>query len=93
MGPAHHACRAPSALLGSQSTVGTAVNLRIHGGTDHLGRSVAYSSLLPGASQAGGPHLGQRVIGGILQFSSAVGAEFGETTFIRAGTENSGSCE
>lgn len=40
----------------------------------------------PGASQARGPHLGHRVIGGILQFSSALGAEFGETTFIRAGT-------
>lgn len=87
MDPAHHACRALLALLRSQSVVGTAVSLRITGGTDPLGRSMTYSYPLPGASQARGPHLGHRVIGGILQFSSAIGAEFGETTFIRAGTD------
>lgn len=40
------------------------------------GKSVTCSYPLPGASLAGGPHLGDRVIYGILQFSSAVGAEF-----------------
>lgn len=66
---------------------GTAVSPRITGGTGPLGKPVPCSSPSPGASQAGGPHLGHRMIGGILQFSSAVGAELGEITLIRAGTE------
>jgi len=74
MGPAHHACRALLALLRSQSAVGTAVSPRITGGTDSLGRSMTCSYALPGASQARGPHLGHRVTGGILQFSSAIRA-------------------
>ena len=36
---------------------------------------------------ARGPHLSHRVISRILEFSSAAGAEFGETTLIRARTE------
>lgn len=31
--------------------------------------------------------MGHRVTGGILQFSSAIRAEFGKTTLIRAGAE------
>lgn len=85
MGPAHHDCRVLLALHRSQSAVGTAVNPRITGDTDPLGKSVTavtpYLVLLRPEAPSG-----PQGIGGILQFSSAVGM-VGETTLIREGTE------
>lgn len=83
MSPAHYICRALLALPRSQCS-GNCLSPRITGGTDPLGRSVTCSYPLLGASKARAPIW---VIGGILYFSTAVGAEFGKTTFIRAGIE------
>lgn len=70
MGPACHACRSLLALPRSQTAFPESLEYW------PSGKSVTCSYPLPGASPAGGPHLGDRVIYGILQFSSAVGAEF-----------------